>query len=254
MAISGETIDYGPCAFMEAYDPDDGVQLHRPPGPLRLRQPARHRGLEPGAAGRDAAAADRRRRRARPWRWPARSSPPSRRSTAATCCADSAPSSDCAAANRTTTSPMPRWPRTGWPCCTPSAWTSRSGGDGLPMPPPATKRRCARCSPTRVRPTPGSSAGAHVAPARTAARVPTAAMAGSARAAAMRRVSPDVIPAQPPRGRGAGRGVRRWRPGAVRAPARRPQRSRTTRPPSWRRYAEPAPAAVTACYRTFCGT
>ena len=30
MALSGETIDYGPCAFIDAYD-RDGVQLHRPP-------------------------------------------------------------------------------------------------------------------------------------------------------------------------------------------------------------------------------
>ena len=29
MAISGETIDYGPCAFMEAYDPRGGLQLDR---------------------------------------------------------------------------------------------------------------------------------------------------------------------------------------------------------------------------------
>ena len=29
MAVSGETIDYGPCAFLEAYDPADGVQLDR---------------------------------------------------------------------------------------------------------------------------------------------------------------------------------------------------------------------------------
>ena len=28
MAISGETIDYGPCAFMDHYDPGDRVQLH----------------------------------------------------------------------------------------------------------------------------------------------------------------------------------------------------------------------------------
>ena len=28
-SISGETIDYGPCAFMEAYDPETGVQFHR---------------------------------------------------------------------------------------------------------------------------------------------------------------------------------------------------------------------------------
>ena len=56
MAISGETIDYGPCAFMEAYDPAHGVQLHRHAWPLCLRQPAAHRALEPGASRRGAAA------------------------------------------------------------------------------------------------------------------------------------------------------------------------------------------------------
>ena len=30
MSIAGETIDYGPCAFMDAYRPGDGLQLHRP--------------------------------------------------------------------------------------------------------------------------------------------------------------------------------------------------------------------------------
>ena len=35
-AISGETIDYGPCAFMDDYHPRHGVQLDRPDGPLRL--------------------------------------------------------------------------------------------------------------------------------------------------------------------------------------------------------------------------
>ncbi len=29
MAISGETIDYGPCAFMDGYHPARRVQLHR---------------------------------------------------------------------------------------------------------------------------------------------------------------------------------------------------------------------------------
>jgi len=29
MALSGETIDYGPCAFMDKYT-EHGIQLHRP--------------------------------------------------------------------------------------------------------------------------------------------------------------------------------------------------------------------------------
>ena len=60
-SISGETIDYGPCAFMDDYDPAHGVQLDRPDGPLRLRQPAAHRAVEPDAARRMPAAAARRR-------------------------------------------------------------------------------------------------------------------------------------------------------------------------------------------------
>ena len=45
-AISGETIDYGPCAFMDAFHPALRLQLDRRPRALRLEQPARHRALE----------------------------------------------------------------------------------------------------------------------------------------------------------------------------------------------------------------
>ena len=78
MSIAGETIDYGPCAFMDAYDPGDGVQLDRPARPLRLRQPAADRALEPDAAGGDAAAAPRRGPGARPSPRRRRRSAPSR--------------------------------------------------------------------------------------------------------------------------------------------------------------------------------
>jgi uncharacterized protein YdiU (UPF0061 family) len=40
MSVAGETIDYGPCAFMDEYDPGGRLQLHRRLRPLRLRQPA----------------------------------------------------------------------------------------------------------------------------------------------------------------------------------------------------------------------
>ena len=40
MTISGETIDYGPCAFMDAYDPATVFSSIDHGGPLRLRQPA----------------------------------------------------------------------------------------------------------------------------------------------------------------------------------------------------------------------
>jgi uncharacterized protein YdiU (UPF0061 family) len=47
MTISGETIDYGPCAFMEAYDPRTVFSSIDHGGALCLRQPAAHRPLEP---------------------------------------------------------------------------------------------------------------------------------------------------------------------------------------------------------------
>ena len=51
-SISGETIDYGPCAFMEAYDPSDRLQRHRRERALRIRQSTGHRPLEPDPARR----------------------------------------------------------------------------------------------------------------------------------------------------------------------------------------------------------
>ena len=63
--ISGETIDYGPCAFMDAFDPATVFSSIDHARPLRLRQPARDRAVEPRAARRDAAAPDRRGRRRR---------------------------------------------------------------------------------------------------------------------------------------------------------------------------------------------
>ena len=63
MALSGETIDYGPCAFMDRYDPADRVQLDRFRRPLCLREPAADRALEPRQAGRGDGAAVRRRPR-----------------------------------------------------------------------------------------------------------------------------------------------------------------------------------------------
>ena len=47
MTISGETIDYGPCAFMDAFDPATVFSSIDDRRPLRLRQPAGRRGVEP---------------------------------------------------------------------------------------------------------------------------------------------------------------------------------------------------------------
>ena len=57
MAVSGETIDYGPCAVSRRLRSRHGIQLDRPRRPLRLRQPAGHRPLESRPARREPAAA-----------------------------------------------------------------------------------------------------------------------------------------------------------------------------------------------------
>ena len=61
MSIAGETIDYGPCAFMDAYDPETVFSSIDQTGRYAYGQAAADRRLEPGAARRDAAAAVRRR-------------------------------------------------------------------------------------------------------------------------------------------------------------------------------------------------
>ena len=58
-ALSGETIDYGPCAMMGIYDPENRLQLHRHHGPVRLWKPARCIELEPGEVRRKPAAGHR---------------------------------------------------------------------------------------------------------------------------------------------------------------------------------------------------
>ena len=186
MTISGETIDYGPCAFVEAYDPAAVFSSIDSQRPLRLRQPAAHRALEPGAPGRDAAAAARRRRRSagdgrRPRAvidaFPGALSPP----PAARPARQARPAR---ARRRRRRRRRARSPTTGSRCCTPAASTSRSPGAASPTPPTATTRRCARCSlDADARPTPGSRAGA------SAARATTKARAGGAGAAPKRAPS-----------------------------------------------------------------
>ena len=50
-SVSGETIDYGPCAFMDHYDPATVFTSIDETGPLRLCQPAANRAVESDAAG-----------------------------------------------------------------------------------------------------------------------------------------------------------------------------------------------------------
>ena len=83
MALSGETIDYGPCAFMDALRSRHGVQLHRRRRAIRVRQPAADRAVEPRPACRSDAAAVRSRTSIARW------SGPRRRSTAFRTCSSS---------------------------------------------------------------------------------------------------------------------------------------------------------------------
>ena len=57
MALSGETIDYGPCAFMDRFAPDTVFSSidHRE---IRLRQPATHCPMESCPSGRSIASSD----------------------------------------------------------------------------------------------------------------------------------------------------------------------------------------------------
>ncbi len=52
VSIAGQTIDYGPCAFMDAYAAEVKVQLDRRAGALCLWQPTRNCPLEHAPAGR----------------------------------------------------------------------------------------------------------------------------------------------------------------------------------------------------------
>ena len=63
MAISGETIDYGPCAFMDAYDPATVFSSIDHGGRYAYGNQPAIAPVEPRPARRDAAAADRRRHR-----------------------------------------------------------------------------------------------------------------------------------------------------------------------------------------------
>ena len=57
MSIAGETIDYGPCAFMDAYDPATVFSSIDHAGRYAYGNQPRDRPLEPRAAGGDVAAA-----------------------------------------------------------------------------------------------------------------------------------------------------------------------------------------------------
>ena len=237
--------------------PGGGVQLDRYAGPLRVRQPAGDRPLEPGALRRDAAAAARRRRAARarrgdardrrvpgavptsPAHRPARQARP-RRGACRLDGPDARLAEDWLALLQAGGADFTlAWRRLAEAAegddaplralfadaSAPDAWLERwrercaredDTAAGAPMPVAAERRAGARCAPARRQP------GDH--PAQSSRRGSTLG------------------------------GLRRRRPAAFRAPPCRAAASVRRAPPEDARYAEPAPADVTACYQTFCGT
>ena len=91
MAISGETIDYGPCAFMDEYEPKHGIQFHRSRRPVCVCEPACYRPVEPGTICGDVAVAHRSRTResgaVSRQKWSSRSSRDSTRASSSGCAA-----------------------------------------------------------------------------------------------------------------------------------------------------------------------
>jgi uncharacterized protein YdiU (UPF0061 family) len=179
MTISGETIDYGPCAFLEAYDPqtvfssiDTGGRYafgNQPPIarwnlarlaeallPLAVRDPENEAEVR-AAVAQASAVID-----AFP-AWHADAVLAGQRGKLGV---DAAPADDGAdrrlAAHAAGPGSRP-------PACMRSGSTTRSPGARSPMPPKAATRRCATCSSTAPRPTPGWPAGT---PAARRTRVP----------------------------------------------------------------------------------
>ena len=251
MTISGETIDYGPCAFLEAYDPAAVFSSIDSQGRYAF-------GNQPSIARWNLA-------RLAETLLPLLADDEEQAMAEAMRVIDAFPAlyrRQLLAGQRAklglqrveapTTRAEPRSPTTGWRCCMPAASTSRSRGGDSPMPPTATTRRCARCS-------------------RDAGRAPDAWLArwrercaredDGARPRrrerrraprAMRRVNPWLIPRnhRVEEALAAASDDEDW---PVRSPARR-VRQPFDETAGNARYAEPAAAEVTARYRTFCGT
>jgi uncharacterized protein YdiU (UPF0061 family) len=190
MTISGETIDYGPCAFMEAYDPkavfssiDEGGRYAYANQPLiaqwnlaRLAEALLPLVVQDDRRG------GRRQGRGGGHHGDRRTSPACTRRR---CCAGSARSWGWRRTHRPTMPPTRRWRTTGWACCRRRAWTSRSAGGGWPTPPRARRAAAKRCSANRRRCASGWRAGAALRPD---------AGVTADRAARMRRVNPWIIP------------------------------------------------------------
>ena len=251
MTISGETIDYGPCAFMEAYDPatvfssiDHGGRYAYANQPLIARWNLARlaEALLPLMADGDdeaavqAAVAE-----------VTEVSTRSRRCTPRRCCRASAPSSACSTADDDSGDA-----RAGRRLAGAAAAARRGLHAGLA---PPGRRGRGRCQ-ALARAVRASRAALNAWLERWRARCAQddggdGAPPGPCRAHAAGQ--PVDHPAQPPRRGGAGGGLGARRPGArsnsLLAALRRP----FDEDPALARYAQPAPAQVTAGYQTFCG-
>ena len=169
MAISGETIDYGPCAFMEAYDPATVFSSIDRHGRYAF-------GNQPAIAQWNLA-------RLAEALLPLIADDPDQAATLAMEVLERlpgavpvVPAARAARQARVASGRTRRcqgrchWPRIGSRCCRPGGWISRSDGGGWPMQRRATRRRCARSSPKGRRRMRGSPGGGSVARARIAAR------------------------------------------------------------------------------------
>jgi uncharacterized protein YdiU (UPF0061 family) len=247
MSIAGETIDFGPCAFMEAYHPGtvfSSIDQHgryayaNQPGIAQWNLARFAEAILPLLADDEDAGGGHRHRN--PRRLRRQLSPPlaaGRARQAGLACAYRRP---------TATGATLRWPRTGWRCCKPAASITPWPGARLADAAEGRPELLRDCFPTRRRCRPGSlrwqARGAE--PKRRPAAL---------RAQAMRRVNPRIIPRNhrvelaldAASQRGRTRPLRRAAGGH--APPLR-------RRPALARYAEPAPSGYTEGYRTFCGT
>ena len=230
MTISGETIDYGPCAFMEAYDPAAVFSSIDHQGRYAF-------GNQPDIACWNLArlaetllpllSDDREKAIAMATEVIAEFPAHYRRLSAARSARQARASSK---PTRKTTRPTPRWSTTGWRCSMPSTSISRSGGGGLPM------RLAGDEAPLRALFADAHAPDAWLARwrARCASRERQRAAGqgkpqATERANAMRGVNPDRHRPQPSRRGGVDRRLRHTLISRPSSDCWRPSGSRTTR-------------------------
>jgi len=149
MAISGETIDYGPCAFLEAYDPDTVFSsidergryaYGNQPGIARWNLARLAESLLPLIVADPSEASF-----ARAWRGPPRCWTPFRPCTRPLCCKASVPNWACSRRAPRTRPRTANWRTTGWLCWRASRSTSRWRGVVWRTPPKAGRAACWPC-------------------------------------------------------------------------------------------------------------